>query len=579
MSEPMRGVMVKRGSEDGSTAQASAAVVSSPPPPSLGVLPRFCLSVTNADRAKDFIKVGRISKRSRGVGGQQRRRSSAATSASSGDMALATLDKVKHLGTPKLLADVETLTRNQMRSFLESLGCKKVSWKCEVLRKQIRAVITARGAGSQGKDDLRAAAESAHYTQKQIKNMAIEKIQKICLPPKAPAAQQRQVARQQSFVKNPPELERCAQETKRRRADDDNTSSDSAPTCTDSDGEVPHGRTSHGVCSSRSTAIPQPPPRATPQQPEEKESVMRLCGDVENLTRSQMRDFLHKLGVPKVSWKCETLRQQVKAVLEAKAEGETNLKQVAIEVGMTQALTTIQNSVNSNAETGAAARQVAAESKPAATMLPSNFLNLIQRQNSINVVGNERSHSEISRKLLKAVVHKGPKTQKTRMDGLLHSIRGAQGSSWFDNSQGQKAQSGTPTDSKGKKVVASECKFKGVTYSKATSKFEAHNWIWQRDGGEAEKGRQVYLGQYDTASEAAVAYDLSVLSDSRDQLTELMRLKDVRTKHSIRQILNLNNSFSSYEDKMEKILSISKAELISCLANKQGSIISLTKSI
>ena len=56
------------------------------------------------------------------------------------------------------------------------------------------------------------------------------------------------------------------------------------------------------------------------------------------------------------------------------------------------------------------------------------------------------------------------------------------------------------------------------------------------------------MGHFDTAAAAAKSYDLSVLSHMKEELRELVKLKDPRTKQSIRQVLGLNNPFEMYEN-------------------------------
>ena len=54
-------------------------------------------------------------------------------------------------------------TRDQMRTFVGSLGCEKVSWKREHLQDQIQAVLEAFQGGSQGTEDLKGIAESVAH--------------------------------------------------------------------------------------------------------------------------------------------------------------------------------------------------------------------------------------------------------------------------------------------------------------------------------------------------------------------------------------------------------------------------------
>ena len=94
------------------------------------------------------------------------------------------------------------------------------------------------------------------------------------------------------------------------------------------------------------------------------------------------------------------------------------------------------------------------------------------------------------------------------------------------------------------------CKaYKGVMCVKLGEKgvkFEAHNWVWLPTPQGTKKGRQLFLGQYDTAQEAAMAYDRSVLEHMTSEVQEFVKLHDKRTKHSLEKVLGLNFPFDTY---------------------------------
>ena len=83
-------------------------------------------------------------------------------------------------------------------------------------------------------------------------------------------------------------------------------------------------------------------------------------------------------------------------------------------------------------------------------------------------------------------------------------------------------------------------KYKGVTWSKLSGKFEAHKLEFYENGEGKRKTRQVFVGQFDCAEAAARAYDRSLTGDKQEQLRELIKLRDRRTKQSISQVLGLN---------------------------------------
>ena len=508
--------------------------------------PLIRLLVTNADLGKRFITSG-------GIGGiveawaKTRVSEGTPSIAASPDLAVETLDRVRHLSTSKLVDDVTTLTRNQMRSFLESLGCQRVSWKCEVLRKQIIAVIEARKGGKEDKDELRRAAEGAHYTQKQIKRMAIDKIQSICLPQRhIPVGKAQQRREHRGFVSDSAEVVAAMAAYSRGVAQATHAASSLPPkkrmaaaspatsaTCTDEEAQA--------ACTAQEPEISQP------KHPFASASAGQLADYVENLTRNQMRDFLYKLGLRKVSWKCEILQAQIRAVLRAQSKGMRDLKQVAINSSVSMAIDSIQRSYqphqHQHQQKDPPPQAPAQQAVPQAREVVSrgggggHHAAPVVRQSSLNVVGDELNHAEIVRKLTKAVNHKG---NCTRMDGLLRQA-----------SQQQKKRQSREEISKESTVDPEEaCKaYKGVMCVKLGEKgvkFEAHNWVWLPTPQGTRKGRQLFLGQYDTAQEAAMAYDRSVLEHMTSEVQEFVKLHDKRTKHSLEKVLGLNFPFDTY---------------------------------
>ncbi|KAK9277613.1 hypothetical protein L1049_007159 [Liquidambar formosana] len=99
------------------------------------------------------------------------------------------------------------------------------------------------------------------------------------------------------------------------------------------------------------------------------------------------------------------------------------------------------------------------------------------------------------------------------------------------------------------KCVPHKSAYRGVTRHKWTGKFEAHLW----DGscstvGRTRKGKQVYLGGYETAEEAARAHDLTALKYWGSSASA-----------------KLNFPISNYEKELKEMEPMSREELVTFL--------------
>ena len=153
------------------------------------------------------------------------------------------------------------------------------------------------------------------------------------------------------------------------------------------------------------------------------------------------------------------------------------------------------------------------------------------------VSGEERDHGEVVKKLMKTM-------EPTTMDSLmtytfsrttplpLSPLQQRQ-----QHQQQHQHQQQTPAKTPEQILAA---KYKGVTWSKLSSKFEAHKLEFYENDEGKRKTRQVFVGQFDSAEAAARAYDRSLTGDKQEQLRELIKLRDRRTKQSISQVLGLN---------------------------------------
>ena len=453
--------------------------------------------------------------------------------------ALAALDKVKHLGTTKLLADVATLTRRQMRSFLMSLGCKKVSWKCDVLRKQCKAVIEARARGEEDLQDLRTIADDAHFTPRQERIQTINKIQK-------------------SF-----------QDSQREQKSKNET---------------------HGAAATAAAADALESRSHLQFLGESADPRKKVIADMRGTaTRDQMRSLLSNVGVEKLTWQSEVLRKQLEAVLDAKHEGAENLVKVAENAAI---------SIRSGSSSAAALSTSPRSSQDEA-------INRIQRLLRKEHKGGEGSNAEISQLVMEESLQSAGKEgagdgtdmgkRKRELGDLFSLIKTATeaSKSKLDAKGGNSviqaylrpqtkgvvdtAEAERKHDDTMEKVTSPEglspprhssvSKYHGVTYLSHSNKYEAHLWEWYNAKGQ-RKGRQVYLGQYETAKEAAAMYDMAVLSHFRDELKELILLKDPRNKKPIGEILQLNHPFEVYEDNVQGMLEIGKDEYIKKIVTK-----------
>jgi len=454
--------------------------------------------------------------------------------------ALAALDKVKHLGTTKLLADVATLTRRQMRSFLMSLGCKKVSWKCDVLRKQCKAVIEARARGEEDLQDLRTIADDAHFTPRQERIQTINKIQK-------------------SF-----------QDSQREQKSKNET---------------------HGAAATAAAADALESRSHLQFLGESADPRKKVIADMRGTaTRDQMRSLLSNVGVEKLTWQSEVLRKQLEAVLDAKHEGAENLVKVAENAAI---------SIRSGSSSAAALSTSPRSSQDEA-------INRIQRLLRKEHKGGEGSNAEISQLVMEeslqsagkegagdgtdmgkrkrelgenliSLIKTATEASKSKLDAkggnsVIQAYLRPQTKGVVDTAEAERKHDDTM-----EKVTSPEglspprhssvSKYHGVTYLSHSNKYEAHLWEWYNAKGQ-RKGRQVYLGQYETAKEAAAMYDMAVLSHFRDELKELILLKDPRNKKPIGEILQLNHPFEVYEDNVQGMLEIGKDEYIKKIVTK-----------
>lgn len=513
------------------------------------------LRVTNTDEVGDFIRGGGIQV-APGLAKPEGTAPKPAAAIETGKdpaEAVAALERVKHLGTDKLLSDVDTLTRRQMRNFLASLGCKKISWKCEVLKKQMKAVVLKLNCNGSviEKAALRNAADDAHTTQRELKQKAIDKIQASFFPTTAPALHY--VHRTPPSHAPGPSQIWAAPHVARNK--EDGALPQKKRERPDQDPEQNREEVAKIASSMAATLKPKNVSESEvlgskvlgPEDLGSKKicTVEELTANAEALTRSQMRHFLAQLGLDKPSWKCETLRNQIKAVIIAREKGEKDLKKVAKDCGINQAIDSIQNRFN-----------CASGVKPASPLSPpSPMPALIQRREEMRenlergpsaaaleqlkvqkvVRGDERDHGEVVKKLMKTM-------EPTTMDSLMtytFSRTAPPPLSPLQQRQQhqQHCQQQTPAKTPEQILAA---KYKGVTWSKLSGKFEAHKLEFYENGEGKRKTRQVFVGQFDCAEAAARAYDRSLTGDKQEQLRELIKLRDRRTKQSISQVLGLN---------------------------------------
>mmetsp|Transcript_10470 Transcript_10470/g.26222 ORF Transcript_10470/g.26222 Transcript_10470/m.26222 type:complete len:524 (+) Transcript_10470:348-1919(+) len=439
--------------------------------------------------------------------------------------ALAALDKVQHLGAPQLLSDVATLTRRQMRSFLTSLGCEKVSWKCDMLRRQCKAVIECKAKGINDYQALKKAAEDAHFTPRQERIQTINKIQKSF-----EEARKRELSG--NFHAARPKAPRSYLHGSGSTSSGGASGSSAAqmPVLQGLKWTMPQNQNQNsggGNGNTSNSNLSGAKNLSGSGSADPRDSIMAdIAGTV---TRTQMRSMLTTLGVEKVSWKCNVLRKQIKAVLEAQESPEdVNLREVAENVAEDDASADLSRRESPVA--GKRIRQVigphgsGGAGVATATMAPSPV---------------QRSALKCAR-LLGNIQHGLSLRQGQDNASITAASATAAAAAKESILQNTLAKIPTTPPSQSWKHL------QGVTHNRATGQFEAHLYEWY-DSPEGKKGRQVFLGSFPTERAAARGHDIAVLRHNRDKVVSLAQLKDPRTKKSIQEVFGLNYPFEEYE--------------------------------